>query len=235
MSKDDFDTFKLNPKGNVDISLSWAPTRIDFMSGKSQLLRRRIYAKKAYSFEVSGGRKDYDWLVSFYNKHKGQYAPFYFVYDGKKEMVYFGSALEVKVKREVGVIVGFTAKISLELDHRSNVKRISPSEDDKLPKATASVTHSVDWETKVYTTSSTERRWEYTSPRQKLSVKFRGLKSERDRLMILFESHEMTPCLFNYDGKYIKVRLPESVTFTDYREIKTIVGYSCDMDLEILD
>ena len=228
------DIFKLNPRGEVNTTLAWGTHRIEFMSGKSQFLRRRIYAQKSYSFTVCGGRKDLDWLKTFYNKHKGQYLPFVFKYDGRQEVVYFGSALRLKVKRELGVIVGFKAEVSLEIDHRTQVPVFSPSENDTLPKATASVEHSIDWNTKVYTTSSTERRWEYDKPREKLSVKFKGGKAERDRLMAIFESHEKTPCLFPYDGKLIKVRLPDSATFTDYREIKTIIGYSCEMDLEIV-
>lgn len=229
-----YEKFKLNPKGKVEISLSWTPQRVEFMSGKSQFIRRRIYAKKSYSFTVCGGRKDFDWLRDFYNSHRGQFEPFYFDYDGKREIVYFGEQLKVKLKREVGKIVGFTASITLELDSRQNMKLQPPKETDQLPKATASVQYSSDWNTKVYTTSTTERRLEYESPREKLSVKFQGKKAERDNLIKLYESHEMMPCLFPYDGKLVKVRLPESITITDYREVKRILGYSCEMDLEIV-
>ena len=228
------DVFKLNPKGEVEINLSWSPQRIDFLSGKAQLLRRRINAKKSYSFKVCGGRKDYDWLLDFYDSHRGQFDGFYFDYDGKREVVFFGEALKVKVKRENGIIVGFTASISLELDHRGKVTKKPAKETDELPKATANVTYSSDWNTKVYTTSSTQRRLENESPTRKLSVKFSGGKKERDKVISLYESHEMTPCLFPYDGKMVKVRLPESITITDYREIKNIIGYSCEMDLEIV-
>ena len=96
------------------------------------------------------------------------------------------------------------------------------------------MTYSSDWNTKVYTTSSTQRRLENESPTRKLSVKFSGGKKERDKVISLYESHEMTPCLFPYDGKMVKVRLPESITITDYREIKNIIGYSCEMDLELV-
>lgn len=230
----DKDVFRLNPKGDVEINLSWGPERIDFLSGKCQLLRRRIYAKKSYSFVVCGGRKDYDWLIKFYNDHRGQFDGFYFDYDGKREVVFFGNSLKVKVKRENGIIVGFKATIELELDHRSNVNIRPAGESDELPKATADVSYSFDWNTKVYTTSSTERRLENETPTRKLSVKFKGGKRERDRVISLYESHEMTPCLFPYDGKMVKVRLPETITITDYREIKQIIGYSCEMDLEIV-
>ena len=230
------DTFRLNPRGQVKINLSWSPKRTDFMSGKTQIQRRRINAKKSYSFTVCGGRKDYDWLIKFYNEHYGQLKSFSFTYDGITETVYFGSALQVKVKREVGVIVGFTAEVSLDIDKRGIVAKAVPLESDELPRATANVTYSSDWNTKVYTQgSSTKRRKEYEKPREKLSVKFVGGKRERDRVIGLYESHEMTPCLFPYDGKMVKVRLPEAITVTDYREIKQIVGYSCEMDLEIVE
>lgn len=228
------DTFKLNPRGNVEITLSWAPTRVEFMSGKSQFMRRRIHAQKSYSFTVSGTRKDMDWLIQFYNDHRGQFDPFYFEYDGNKEVVYFGEALKVKAKREVGVIVGFEATLSLELDSRQGLVTYHASESDTLPEATAPVTYMSDWNTKVDSQNATARRMEYTAPRQKLSVKFRGLKKDRDKIMRIYESHEMKPCLFPLDGKLVKVRLPESVTFIDYREIKQIVGYSCEMDLEMV-
>ena len=235
MSGSDMAVFKLNPKGQVKISLSWSPQRTDFMSGKSQHQRRRINAKKSYSFTVCGGRRDYDWLISFYNEHYGQLKPFVFNYDGKSETVYFGSALSVKVKREVGRIIGFTADVSLDIDKRGKVTKATPSESDILPKATANVTYSSDWNTKIYTEgASTNRRKEYKRQREKLSVKFKGGKRERDRVISLYESHEMTPCLFPYDGKMVKVRLPETITITDYREIKQIIGYSCEMDLEIV-
>ena len=231
----DLQTFRLNPKGQVKISLSWAPKRTDFMSGKSQHQRRRINAKKSYSFTVCGGRKDYDWLVQFFNAHYGQLKPFLFNYDGKSETVYFGSSLSVKVKREVGKIVGFTADISLDIDKRGKIAKATPSENDTLPKAKAEVTYSSDWNTKIYSQgTSTNRRKEYKKPREKLSVKFKGGKKQRDQVMQLYESHEMMSCLFPYDGKMVKVRLPESITITDYREIKSIIGYSCDMDLEIV-
>ncbi len=231
----DLQTFRLTPKGQVKISLAWAPKRTDFMSGKSQFQRRRINAKKAYSFTVCGGRKDYDYLMEFYNSHFGQLKPFYFSYDGKTEEVYFGSNLSIKVKREVGKIVGFSADISLDIDKRGKISKITPSENDMLPKATPAVTYSSDWNTKVYSASpAVNRRKEYDKPREKLSVKFKGLKKERDRIIALYESHADMPCKFKYDGKEIKVRLPESITITDYREIKNIVGYSCDMELEIV-
>lgn len=229
----DLQVFKLNPKGKVKMSLAWNPKQSDFMSGRTQHQRRRINAKKSYAFTVCGGRKDYDWLMEFYNAHYGQLKPFLFNYDGKQEEVYFGSALSVKIKREVGSIVGFSADVTLDLDKRGKVSKISPSESDELPKARPDVTRSVDWRTKIYGANATNRRKEYSEPVEKLSVKFQGTKKERDRLIALYESHEMLPCLFPFDGKLVKVRLPDSITITDYREIKNIVGYSCDMDLEI--
>ncbi len=230
----DLEVFKLNPKGKVEINLAWTPHRVEFMSGKSQFQRRRIYAKKSYSFTVCGGRKDYDWLRDFYNSHRGQFDPFYFDYDGKREIVFFGDKLKIKVKREVGKIVGFEASISLDLDFRRGMNLPVPKTTDELPKPTGGVEYSSDWNTKVYTTSTTKRRIEYESPREKLSVKFKGKKPERDKIIRLYESHEMLPCLLPYDGKKVSVRLPESITITDYREIKKIVGYSCEMDLEIV-
>lgn len=219
----------------MKISLSWATKQIDFLSGKYQMLRRRIHAKKSYQFTVSGGRADYDWLLSFYNEHFGQQKPFTFQYDGNAETVYFGSTLQVKVKREVGVIVGFTAEIALEVDKRSGLKLPTPKTTDELPKATAEVTHSIDWDIKkIEMAQSVRRRKNYKKAKQKLSVKFKGLKKERDKIIQIYESHEMLPCLFPFDGKKIKVQLPTTLTITDYREIKQIVGYSCDMDLTVV-
>lgn len=228
------DKFKLSPKGNVQISLSWGTKKIDFQSGKYQILRKRIHAKKSYQFTVSGLVKDLDWLTSFYNSHYGQLKPFLFEYDGKEETVYFGSSLQLDVKREVGKIVGFTASITLDLDHR-NETFPTPLETDILPRANGNISKTIDWNTKVYTTSSTNRRKERNTPETKLSVKFKGTRKERDKIIALYESHEMTPLLFYYNNEQVKVRFPDSITITDYREIKTIVGYSCDMDLEVVD
>ena len=204
------------------------------MSGRQQIRRKRINAKKSYSFSVSGSRKDYDYLVKFYNDHYGQLRPFLFEYDGGMEEVYFGSGLSVKVKREVGKIVGFSAEITLDIDKRGKIKKITPSETDVLPKSRGEVTYSSDWNTKVDSRNTTRRRKEYTKPREKLAVTFRGNKNNRDRLIALFEAHSAMPLLFPCDEKLIKVRFPDSITITDYREVNKIVGYECQMELEVV-
>ena len=228
------DKFKLSPKGNVQISLSWGSKKIDFQSGKYQILRKRIYAKKSYQFTVSGLTKDLEWLTSFYNSHYGQLKPFLFEYDGNVETVYFGGSLQLEVKREVGKIVGFSASITLDLDHRTATTS-KALESDVLPRASGNISKTIDWNTKIYTSSSTTRRKERNTPETKLSANFKGSKKERDKIIALYESHEMIPLLFYYNNEKIKVRFPDSITLTDYREIKNIVGYSCDMDLEVVD
>ena len=205
------------------------------MSGRQQIRRKRINAKKSYSFTVSGSRKDFDYLIEFYNNHYGQLKPFIFKYDGNSEEVYFGSALSVKVKREVGEIIGFSAELSLDIDKRGTVKKITPSETDKLPNSRGEITYSSDWNTKVDAKNVTKRRKEYVKPRQKLTVTFRGNKKNRDRLIELYESHASMPLLFPYDGKMMKVRFPDSISITDYREVNKIVGYECQTELEVLD
>ena len=230
----DLDTFRLSPRGKVKVSYSWQPSKTDFMSGRQQIRRRRINAKKSYSFTVSGSRKDYDYLVKFYNDHFGQLKPFIFEYDGNREEVYFGSALSVKVIREVGTVVGFSASLTLNIDSRGKVEKITPTEQDELPCSRAEVTYSSDWNTKVDNKNTTRRRKEYEKPREKLLAKFNGSKKTRDRVIKLFESHASMPLLFPFDGKKVKVRFPDNLEVTDIREAKQIVGFECQIELEVI-
>lgn len=172
--------------------------------------------------------------MRFYNEHYGQLKPFIFKYDGGSEEVYFGSALSIKVKREVGKIVGFSADLSLDIDKRGKVRKITPSEKDELPKSRGEVTYSSDWNTKVDAQNATRRRKEYVKPREKYQVTFSGSKKNRDKIISFYESHSSMPLLFPYDGKKIKVRFPDSITITDYREVDTIVGFECQMELEVV-
>lgn len=228
------DSFDFIPHGEVKISYEWATEKTESEDGSVKWLRKRIHAKKTYIITIGGRKDDYERLVSFYNSHKGQLLPFIFTYDGIKEVCYFASTLNMKTKFEMKKLVGFTCEISLEVDKQTGFYGVG-SENDILPAGHGEIVEEYDWDTTVYTTSSTQRRLKNKKPVRKMSVTFSGRKADRDRLIKLYNTHEMRPLIYISDGKAYKVRFPASITITDYREMKEIVGYKTTIDLEVLD
>lgn len=224
--------FDITPMGNVKITYTWDNKSIQFESNKKQYLRRRIRPLKMYSFTVSG--LDLKKLVTFYNSCKGQRESFRFTYDGVTEYCHFGQAINPTVKRENGIIKAYSCDVILEVESQKT-KYPTPSENDVLPDVYSDTQRSYDWNTKVISLGQSKRyRRMGTKPMEKISGKWCGLKDERDKLISLFNSHCKVPLKFNFDGKTLNVRLPEKLEITDHRELKQIVGYECQMELEVV-
>lgn len=227
------DEFKFTPKGKVKVSYAWGNKETEFSTGKKQYRRWRIHAKKSYSFAVSGTTKTLESLMNFYNRQKGSLNPFYFTYDGVRELCHFTEALSPKLIRECGKVVGFTCSVGLTVD-KQVTKYPVPSESDELPRPHKEITHKQDWLVKTIDMGATQYRSMRNTPKESLSVKFSGTKRDRDTIITLFNSHCKTPVTLKYGDKTAKVMFPDSIEITDYREIKNIIGYSCEMDLEIV-
>ncbi len=227
-------TFDFHPVGNVKITYDWSPETSEFNDGTKQFRRRRIHAKKTYSFKVVGTKDKIKELVDFYNGHHGQLDPFIFRYDGKDEMCYFASALSLKYTTVVRDIQGFSADVTLEVD-KQLTKYPTPSEDDVLPNSWGPLSQEYDWKTSLHTVVATQRRLKNKKPVNKVTATIQGLKSTRDVVIRLFNSHEKVPLKFFFNGKMHKVRLPDSMQIEDIRSLQKIVGFKTTLDMEILD
>lgn len=227
------DEFKFSPRGKVKISYAWANKEMSFSTGAKQYRRWRIHAKKSYSFTLSGTAKTLDSLVGFYNKHKGCLNPFYFTYDGVRELCRFSDTISPKLLRENGKVVGFTCEIGLIVDKQEK-KYPAPAETDLLPLPHKEITHSRDWGIKKIEMGAVQYRFEYKNAKEILSVSFSGTKKDRDNVITLFNSHCKTPVTLKVGDKTCLVQFPDSIEITDLREVKKIIGYECKMDLEVV-
>lgn len=227
------DIFSFVPYGKVKLGFAWSSNEYESENGTKLYCRKRVHAKKTYSFTVQGIREDMDKLIAFYNKQHGQLNPFFFEYDGIKDLCYFTNTLSVKQKVAAGEIQMYTCDIGLEVDAQS-VSYPDASTDDVLPSPYNEFTRSIDWNVQVLEMGATQRRAKSNKPHEKLSATWSGLKNERDTMIKLFNSHCRVPLKVMYDHKLISVILPDSMEITDYREGKNIVGYSCQMEVEIV-
>lgn len=227
------DEFKFSPRGKVKISYAWANKEMSFNTGVKQYRRWRIHAKKSYSFTLSGTAKVLDSLVGFYNKQKGCLNPFYFTYDGIKEMCHFSDAISPKLLRENGKVIGFTCEVGLTVVKQAKTYP-TPVETDLLPPPHKEITHKQDWGVKTIDMGATQYRSMFNNAKETLSVSFSGTKKDRDKIITLFNSHCKTPVTLKYGGRSCRVQFPDSLEITDLREIKKIVGYECKMDLEVV-
>ena len=228
------DEFTFKPYGDVKISYTWGSGEFTFEDASKQYPRRRVKAKKAYTFTIRYARKErLERFVKFYNDHKGQLDPFMFTYDGVKEMCYFSSSISPKLYVENKEIVCYECEVNLEVDSQvSNYP--SALETDVLPSPRGTVTHEYDWATKVVEMVKSDRMMTSPKAREKFTAEWSGTKKTRDIIIKLFNSHCRMPLIFRHDGKEYKVRFPDSIEITDKREIQKIVGFSTSIELEVV-
>lgn len=220
-------------RGDVKISYQWGNKETEFESGLKQYPRKRIRAKKSYSFKMSGTKSSLESLVNFYNDQRGLLRPFWFAYDGKRELCHFGNALDPQLIRELGKVVGFTCEVVLNVE-KQTVSYPTPSESDILPKPRKEVTHTIDWNTQTIDMGAVGYRWKQKTPTEKLSVKFSGKKPIRDTIISLFNSHCKTPLKIEIDEQTYSVMFEDKLDITDKREGQSIIGFECSMDLEVV-
>ncbi len=226
------DKFNITPIGDVKITYDWGSEEITFESSVKQYKRRRIHAKKTYAFTVSG--IDLPALVKFYNDQRGQEKPFYFTYDGITEICYFGAPINPKCKRENGMVMGYSCDIILEVEKQEH-DYPAPNEHDVLPLPHGDTEEKLDWNTHIVSLGVLTRRGNRTqTPVRTVSCTWCGLKEDRDKIIELFNSHGRIPLELRYDGGRYKVILPGKLEITDHRELKTIVGFECQMDVQVI-
>lgn len=225
--------FNFTPYGDVNITYEWNSKAISFEDYTKQFYRRRVSAKKTYAFTVSG--LDLAALVKFYNEHKGLQEPFYFIYDGVMEVCYFGQAINPRCKRENGVIKAYSCEVVLDVD-RQVTKYPTAQETDVLPSPYGETDQVFDWHTQMVTVGQrTERMARQTKPTRTITGKWSGLKAERDKLIRLFNSHCRVPLTLRYNGEDLKVVFPDKLEIKDKRELRNIIGYECQLELEVID
>lgn len=228
----DLDNFDFVPHGDVTISYAWNTKATEFEYGNRQYNRTRIHAKKSYGFRVGGSESMLDRLMEFFDSHHGKADPFLFTYDGVTEKCYFADTMVVNLHRENAKIVGGECDIVLEVDKQvTNYPK--PSTDDILPLSRGDINYTLDWRTDVYTTSSTQRRVRYAIPTKKMEITITGGKSTRDKLIELFNSHEMMPLKMVVGGKTYDVRFPSDLEITDKREGSNIIGFESKLEVQI--
>lgn len=226
--------FDFIPVGKVRVSYAWSSKDTEYESGVKQYRRMRVKSKKTMSFTINGkGSNSFQKFVDFYNNQHGQLNPFWFTYDGVKELCYFTEAINPKMHIECGKVVGFECDVSLEVDDQATMYP-SPMETDKLPYPKGNITRSIDWNVQVLELGKTDRRAKSLKPIEKLTCNFSGLKKDRDKMITLFNSHCKTPLILEYNNTQTKVMFPDSIDITDYREGTNIVGYECQLELEVV-
>lgn len=224
--------FDISPLGNVKISYSWNNKDIQFESTKKQYLRRRIKPLKIYSFTVAG--LDLRKLVSLYKDCHGTKDSFKFTYDGVTEDCHFAQAINPQVKRENGIIKAYSCDVVIEVESQKT-NYPAPKTNDVLPNVYSDTQRSYDWETTVVSLGQSKRyRAHGKKAKEKISGKWCGIKQERDKIISLFNSHCKIPLKFKFNGEILNVRLPDKIEIIDHRELKRIVGYECQMELEVI-
>lgn len=225
--------FNFTPYGDVSIVFQWDSKAVNFEDYTKQFYRRRVRAKKTYAFAIGGLQLAE--LVKFYDRHKGLQEPFYFTYDGVTEVCYFSQPINPRCKRENGIIKAFACDVALEVD-RQVTKYPVAQEADELPAPYGDTDLTFDWHTQLVTAGQrTERMARQTKPTRTITGKWSGLKAERDKLIRLFNSHCRVPLTFRYNGEDLKVVFPDKLEIKDKRELRNIIGYECQMELEVID
>ena len=232
------DVFPFAPVGNVRVSYAWGNKEVEFENGNKQYVRKRIHAKKTYEFTIGGMadyKKNFKVLVDIYNAHQGEREKLNFEYDGKNQVLRFGSSIVPKCYRENGSVVTFTCNITLEVD-RQGEDFGTPSIDDVLPVPFGQTDETYDWHAgKVELGAMTDYYERRTKPMRKINAKFGGMKDTRDRIVKLYNSHCRTPLTYKNNGETLHVLLPDKLSITDHREAGNIVGFECSMELEVVD
>lgn len=227
--------FDITPYGKVKITYQWNSKPIVFENYKVQYCRQRIHAKKSYSFNISG--TDLAKLVQLYNNCHGLQLPFLFTYDGITEVCYFSQPISPKCFVEKGEVKAYTCAVSIEADSQV-IKYPSPSEDDELPLPylAEGIDAEYNWHTDLVSLGErTGRRLVTDKPRRKISATWHGDKAMRDNMISLFNSHCRVPIKYKFNGEILKVLFPDKIEITDIRELSTIMGYECQMELEVVD
>ena len=167
------DIFTFIPYGKVKISYAWSSDEYESENGTKLYRRKRIHAKKTYSFTIQGIREDMDKLMDFYNAHHGQLDPFLFEYDGIKDLCYFSNTLAVKQTVAMNEIQMFSCDVALEVKAQS-VSYPDASTDDMLPSPYKDFTRTIDWNVQVLEMGATDRRAKSDRKHEKLNATWSG-------------------------------------------------------------
>lgn len=224
------ETFKLSPIGDVKITLYWGIKEIETESGKKKYIRTRIHPQKTYSFSVGG--LDPSWFVSFYKRVKGASSTFIFNYDGFAEECRLTEGINYRCCLENKKCVAWSCDVTLVVENG----KTDYGENDRVlfhprPDTKTSFNYQVG------TVSLGQKNDYYLKsdiPKRTISGKWSGLKRDRDKLLSLFYEYCKSPVSFTFNGEDVSVLLPDKLEVTDHREEKTIVGFECQMELEVV-
>jgi len=230
--EDILEELKIYPR-ECHISFDWGGRRHNYFNGAFQINRTRIRPRKTYEIVVSGNKKDRDYLIDFYNRHKGAYRKFIFNYDGVNEICAFAEKIEVEDCRELQEIVGFEVTLTIEA-MQDTLRPITAEEGEYLPlKPFGNVTVHTDWNTNIVDMGKNGRQKTYTEPRRAYSIKLTGHRKHRDAFIEFYRQHgNHVSFLFPYDDEDIEVIFPASIEIEDKLECSQIVGFECELDLE---
>ena len=110
------ETLKITPRGNVTKSYDFGINKVEFENGIQQFQRKYVTPRLSVSFKVNGTKEDKDYLEKFIVARKGNLEPFYWEYEGTKDVYRFGDGAiqftEVRGYGGVGTIA-YEADISL--------------------------------------------------------------------------------------------------------------------------
>ena len=110
------ETLKIIPRGNVTKSYDFGINKVEFENGIQQFQRKYVTPRLSVSFKVNGTKEDKDYLEKFIVARKGDLEPFYWEYEGTKNVYRFGeSAIQFTEVRGFGGtgVVAYEADISL--------------------------------------------------------------------------------------------------------------------------
>ena len=136
--------------------------------------------------------------------------------------------------RENGKIVAYSCEVSLEVEKQAKTYPVA-SESDVLPAPYGATDEQYNWNTQVVS-MGVKSAWRNRQSKATRTIagKWSGLKKDRDLLINLFNSHCRVPLTLRYNGETLKVMFPDKLEIKDKRELKTIVGYECQMELEVV-
>lgn len=222
--------FPFYPTGKVKISLDWDNKQQTFEDGTNMYVRRRVYPKKQYSFTIGG--LDPTPLFELFKAVKGSIDTFEFNYDGATEVVRLADDFSPKIYRENGQIVAYKCDIGLIVEKGKKYSTTT----NTLPPPHGITTVSYNWESGKVSLGEKDGYYQKAlKEKRTISGTWSGLKRERDLILAMYHTYCRTPVNFHYSGEDMKVYLPDKIEITDLREQQQIVGYSCKMDLEVIE
>ncbi len=219
-----------SPIGDVNISLDWGCKEFESENGTKKYLRQRVYPKKIYSFKIGG--TNYNTFSSFYDQVKGSANQFYFVYDGAMEVCRFAEEINPRLYLENKKCVAWNCDVSLvvedgKTDYGSNSGTLfHMSSGTKMARNYLTEAVQIGQKDYYYLKSNI--------PKEKISGTWSGLKKNRDTLLSLFYQYCRTPILYVHNGKRCQILLPDKLEITDLREQKNIVGFKCEMEVDVV-